>query len=201
MLEILKAIWELLKGHGEEEIAKISAYVLAPGLLFGLSISGAFFHGGFTSDFERPIAISELKTEVLLDGTLQSRNGVVLIAEPVSSEYGIQLGTGGGSKVWSSLDKEAMQMNLDRFVVDNGGGLRGKTPFVGVTNPVAIVVDGELGKNIQVPGGVERVEDWLLHSRRSNSLVTSVMFAWVFALGMSLTIGLPSVERSKETTR
>jgi hypothetical protein len=193
----VKEIWDLLKGRSDVEKAKISAYVLAPALLLGLSISGAL-GGGLAVDLMRPIVISELRTEIIgRDGPIPKR-GIVLIAEPVPSEYRIQLGT-GASRIWSSLDEEAARANADRLVLD-GGGLNGRTPFVGVNGPVTVVVDGDVGKNIQVPGGTERVEDWLLYSRRSSSIVSSVLLACVFAFGMSLATGLPSVDRDKEAT-
>lgn len=191
----VKDIWDFLKGRSNVERATISAYVLAPGLLFGLTLSGAW-RSGLAIDLERPITISELKTEVTGKGAPASKRGIVLIAEPESSEYRVQLGT-GASKIWSSLDEEAARANADRLVLD-GGGLNGKTPFIGVNEPVAIVVDGDLGKNIQVPGGTERLEDWRLYSRRSNSIVSSVMLACVFAFGMSMAIGLPSAEGNKK---
>lgn len=191
----VKDIWDALKGRSNVERAKISAYVLAPGLLFGLTLSGAW-RSGLAIDLERPIAISELKTEVTGKGAPVSKRGIVLIAEPESSEYRVQLGT-GASRIWSSLDEEAAHANADRLVLD-GGGLNGKTPFIGVNEPVAIIVEGDLGKNIQVPGGTERVEDWRLYSRRSSSIVSSVMLACVFAFGMSMAIGLPSTEGNKK---
>jgi hypothetical protein len=192
----VKAIWDLLKGRSGAERAKISAYVLAPGLLLGWSISGAF-GGGLSIDLERPITISELKTEVTRTGDPVTKQGIVLIVEPVVSEYRIQLGT-GASKIWTSLDEQAARANADRLVLDRDG-LKSKTPFIGVNGPVTVVVDGNVGTDIQVPGGTQRVEDWRLSSRRSSSIVSSVLLACVFAFGMSLATGLPSVDSEKET--
>jgi hypothetical protein len=186
-----KAIWDLLKGRSDVERAKICAYILVPGLVLGLTILEVT-GGGLAVDFERPVTISELKTEIIGRGEPESKRGVVLIAEPLSSEYRIQLGA-GASRIWSSLDIEAARANTDRLVLDSSG-LNGKTPFVGVNSPVTIVVDGDLGKDIQIPGGTERVEDWRLYSRRSSSIVSSVLLACIFAFGMSLATGLPSVE-------
>lgn len=191
------AILDFLRGRSEVEIARISAYVLAPGLLLGFSLSGAL-GGGLTIDIERPFAISELKTEVIGRGDPSSKRGIVLIAEPVTSEYRIQL-VPIAPKIWSSLDEEAARANADRLVLDRGG-LNVKTPFVGVNGPVTVVVNGDVGKDILVPGGTERVEDWKLSSRRSGSIVSSVLLACVFAFGMSLATGLPALESGKKTT-
>lgn len=192
----VRTIWDLLKGRSNAEIAKISAYILAPGLILGLAVSGVF-GGGLAIDLEKPIAISELKTEITGSNGPVSKRGIVLIAEPLSSEYRIQLGA-GASRIWSSLDEEAARANASRLVLDEGG-LNGKMPFIGVNSPVTVVVDGELGKDIQVPGGTERAEDWRLYSRRSSSIVSSVLLACVFALGMSLATGFPSIDSDKKT--
>ncbi len=192
----INTIWDFIKGRSDVERAKLSAYILVPGLCLGLTISGVS-GWGLAIDLERPVSISELKTEITGKGEPVSKRGIVLIAEPVSSEYRIQLGT-GASRIWSSLDEDAARANADRLVLD-GSGLNGKMPFVGVNGPVAVVVDGDLGKDIQVPGGTEQIDDWRLYSRRSGSLVSSILIACVFAFGMSLATGLPSIGSDKKT--
>jgi hypothetical protein len=127
MLDYLNAILGFLKGKNKDEIAKISAYFLAPAVVLGVSILG--FFGGGAADLGRPIAISELKTEITSNGIPEVKRGIVLIAEPTASEYRIPLGT-GASRIWSSLDEEGARANADRLVL-SGGGLNGKTPFIG----------------------------------------------------------------------
>lgn len=187
---------ELLKERSHHEIAKISAYLLAPGLVLVLTISG--IHGRpLALGLERPVTISELRTELAETGLPISKKGVALILEPVESEYRIQVG-GGSSRIWSSLDEPTLRANANRLTMSQGG-LNGKTPFLGVNGPVTVVIEGDLGKNIQVPGGVERVDDWRLPSRRSLSMLSSVLLACVFAFGMSLATGLPAARRNKDT--
>jgi hypothetical protein len=184
MLAHLREISDFLKGKSKDEIAKISAYFLAPLIVLGLSIVG--FFGGGATDLDKPIAISELKTEIGGQGGTKIKRGIVIIAEPVASEYRIPLGP-GASKIWSSLDEDAARANADRLVLQQGG-LNGKSPLIGVSGPVTIVVDGDLGKHVQILGGVEATEDWRLSSRRSSSLDTSVLAACFFAFGVSLTL-------------
>lgn len=184
MLEYLSVIFEYLKGKNKDEIARISAYFLAPVLVLGLSLLG--FFGGGVADLDRPIAISELRTQITSEGLSETKRGVVLIAEPTVSEYRIPLGE-GASRIWSSLDEEAVRANADRLQL-RAGGLNGRTPFIGVDAPVAIVVDGDLGEEVQVLGGKEATDDWRLTARRSNSLVSSVLAACFFAFGVSLSL-------------
>jgi hypothetical protein len=184
MLEYLSVIFEYLKGKNKDEIARICAYFLAPVLVLGLSLLG--FFGGGIAELDRPIAISELRTQITREGLSETKRGVVLIAEPTASEYRIPLGE-GASRIWSSLDEEAARANADRLEL-RAGGLNGRTPFIGVDAPVTIVVDGDLGKEVQVLGGKEATDDWRLTARRSNSLVSSVLAACFFAFGVSLSL-------------
>src|SRR5205085_2898843 len=169
------------------------AYFLAPGMLLSVSISG-LVGGGLSIDSETGITITELKTEIPGGGAPSARRGIVLIAEPVSKDFRIQLGN--ASKIWSSLDTETAQLNTDRLAL-KGDELKVITPFIGVSEPVTLVVDGDLGKDIQVLGGTEPVEAWRLSSRRSSSLVSGVLAACFLALGMAVATGAPSVDRDK----
>lgn len=196
MVEYLKAIYEFLKNKRKEEIANICAHFLAPAVVLGMSVIG--FFGGGAADLDRPIAISELRTEIVGKGEPSPKRGIVIIAEPGSAEYRIPLGP-GASRIWSSLDEEAARANADRLSL-NGGGLNGKSPFIGVSGPVAVVVDGDLGKSVQVLGGTEATDDWRLSARRSSSLVSSVLGACFFAFGVSITLATTrSTERDNST--
>lgn len=193
MLDDIKSIWESIRGLSPTRMAKLAAYFLAPGLILSAALSGVV--GGWLSiDFEKPITISELKSEIPAGGEPTEKRGIVLIAEPASKDFRVQLKH--VSKIWSSLDSETARSNNDRLSL-SGEELKVITPFVGVNEPVALVVDGELGKDIQVPGGTESVEDWRLSSRRSNSLVSGVLAVCFLMLGMAVPIGTAPVDRDQ----
>ncbi len=193
----IQTVWNLLKGRTEIEMARISAYVLAPGLLVALSVSGVF-GGGSGLDLERAFAISELKTEIVGAEGPTTKSGIILIAEPMDSEYRIQLGS-AAPRVWSSLNEEQARANKGHLSLDSSG-LNSKTPFIGVNEPVTIVLEGEVGKHVHVPGSTQALSDWRLSPRRSSSVVSSVLFACVFAFGISIASGIPSSNGDKETT-
>jgi hypothetical protein len=193
----LSLIWDLLKGHDPKQAAKVSAYLLAPGVVLVVTIwvvQGRLFPIGL----DRPVAIAELRTEIDGKNGPKPKRGVALIVEPTESEYRIPLRF-GASTIWSSLNEEAARANSDRLALDSGG-LKGRAPFLGVNTPVTVVVDGELGNEIQVPGGTERLDDWLLPSRRSILIVSGVLIACVFAFGMSLSTGFPSARGNENAT-
>jgi hypothetical protein len=192
MLEYLEKILGLIKVKSRDEIAEYSAYLLVPFIILGWTLWG--FLGGEAITLERPFTISELKTEIDADNNATPKKGVVVVAEPGSSEYQYRIPlTAGTSKVWSSLDEHDAEGNTDRFVFD-GGGMKGKTPFIGVNVPVTIVIEGEIGKNIEILGDKEPAENWQAASRRSNALISTVLAACFFAFGVSAaqTIRAPS---------
>ena len=178
----------LLKGLSADEAAKVFAFLVAPALVLGITFLTVTGHS-FAIDLDRPVTIAELRTEVSHDGTMTARSGVALIIEPASAEYRVPL-TAGSPRVWMSLDSVAARANMDRIVLRDDG-LANRAPFVGVSDPVLLVVEGAIGKDIEIPGGREPVSHWLMASRQSASIVSSVLLSCVFAFGMALSMVLP----------
>lgn len=187
---------ELLLGTTAAEKAKITAYLLAPGLVMALTVS-MLVGGSIGLDAAQPISVSELKTQISAAGEIFKKPGFVVTVEPVSSEFRMELGA-QLSHVWSSLDERTARANKDHLSLD-GGGVSARPPFLGVTGPVIFIVEAPLGKEIQFPGRIERTEDLLLRSRRSVSIVASVLLACMFAFGMSSASVLPAINRDKHT--
>jgi hypothetical protein len=191
-----KFILELLRGRNPAAIARISAFFLAPGLILGSVVSGVL-GGSLGLDLERPITISQLRTEISANGIPVPKAGFALIVEPVPSEYRIQLQS-APSHLWSSLDEQAAEANRDRLTLD-GSGVSGRGPLMGVSDPVTVVVEGRLGDKILLPGGAVKADNWLLPSRRSDSIVSSALLACAFAFGIALATGFPPADSNKET--
>ena len=192
----LKDVWELLKGRSDAERAKISAYVLAPGLLLITTVTGVF-GGTIGVDVDKPFAISELRTEIGDGSGSSNKSGMVLIADTMDSEYRIELATKKPT-IWSSLTQEQVKANALHLTLDDTG-LNTKTPFVGVSEPVAVVIEGGLGKSVHVPGRTLAISDWLMISRRSSSIPSSVLLACVFAFGISIATGIPTSTSDEKT--
>jgi hypothetical protein len=194
MLELLKLAIDWLKKRSGDDMARIVAHILAPAFVLGLTLLGS---GEVLSlDSPRPISISKLRTEISQKRDSKSRPGIAIIVEPVTSEYRIPL-SGSASTIWSSLDEEEARANYDHLVLD-AGGLNGRAPLVGVNEPVMVVLEGNPGEEVQIPGGREKIDDWRLASRKSLSLVSGVLLSCVFAFGISLAKGFPSADRNED---
>ena|ERR1700760_3161581 len=185
-----KLIKDLLSDRSQEEIAAVAAYLLAPMFVMFLAVKGVYTPG-IGLDFAKPVAVSELLTEVSPQGKITEKKGVALVLEPTDSEYQIPIQS--VSSMWISLNEEAVRSNAGHLFITNHG-FNGKSPLLGISDSVTVIVQGTPGTNILVPGGTEKLSDWRLQSRRSLSLVSSALLACVFAFGMSLATGLPSIK-------
>jgi len=185
-----KSIYEVLEGKNPIQRATFIAYVLAPAFILGVSVYGLF---GASINFEKPIAIAELKVEIGQKGEYASRRGVVLIAEPSECEFGLPLA--GASKIWSSINQQTTPENLSRNHLGiDAGGLYGKAPFLGESGPVTLVVDGSLADQINVSGSQESLDDWRLISRQSSSVLSAAFAACLLTFGMTFALGMSRVE-------
>ena len=110
-----------------------------------------------------------------------------MIVEPASGEYRVDLDS-TPAHIWTSLDDRAALANRERLRLD-GDGIIASSPFVGVTRPVAIVVDGKVGKEVEGLGSVEGIENFFLKPREASSFVAYVLLACAFAFGVSLATG------------
>lgn len=178
---------------------KLLAHVLLPTFILGT----AFLSGGWVAiGYEREVTISELRTESPGTGGSLTRRGVVIIAEPVSSklDYLIPV-TNNTSKIWSSLDPNSADENLKKFrLALNATHLHGNNPIVTpLDEPIVLVVEGDLGKEIELPGYAnESVEAWRLSPKRSFSLVIGVIVNCALALGIGVVSGFPFVDPSED---
>jgi hypothetical protein len=174
-------------GLTETAKAKVIAYFYLPLLILGFV---AYFGGGLSTD--AGIAISELRTEMTAAGDQSAKRGVVIIAEPNSSEYRIPVSS-SNAKLWSSLDENAARRNKDKVGI-NQDELRIDTPFSGESNPVTFVVEGDVGIEMYMPGETVSVGKWGLSSRRSGSLIYGVLTICALALGLGAAVGFPPVK-------
>lgn len=195
MLEWLKTTVDLFRRLTPAQAARASAYWLAPGAILLFTMSGVF-GGYFSSEVALPIAVSELRTEIVTGGTVVGRPGVALIVEPSASEFRVFVGSPLTS-VWSSLDQARARDNKSRLTIE-GNSIVAKTPFLGVGEPVTIIAEGPIGREVQVPGGVEKIDDLILRSKRSVTALAGVLLVCMFAFGMSTASGLPSVDPEKK---
>lgn len=184
------------------EKAKFLSHFLVPGLILGITI---FFGGWVTIGYERGVAISELKTEISGTGATSIKRGVVVIAEPISSKFDYLIPvTSNTSTIWSSLDGDSAGENVETYrLALNARLLHGNSPLItSVNEPVVLIVEGDLGTEIEIPGyGKESVENWRLSSRRSLSLVFGVMINCALALGIGVVTGSPSVNPNQDNAR
>jgi hypothetical protein len=167
--------------------AKVIAYFYLPLLILGFL---AYFGGGLSPD--AGIAITELKTEVAAAGDQSDKRGIVVIAEPYSAKYRIPVAS-NNAKIWTSLDESSARRNKDNIGISQDE-LKIDTPLSGEGNPVMLVIEGDVGKEMYLPGETVSTSKWNLSSRRSGSLVYGVLTICSLALGLGAAVGFPTVK-------
>jgi hypothetical protein len=197
MKEILLAvIAAVLKGESEN-LSRLSAYVLGPLVVIAVTISNV--SGGIFSVDQRPLSVVEIRTELSLDGKRISKRGAAFIIEQAASDYRIPLET-SATRAWTSLSDNSLVANKERFRVEENA-VRATPPFFGVTDPVIVVVDGQVGKVIEVLGGIRPVENFTLESRSGAQFVLYILIACAFTFGLSLATGFSSLNYEKHAAR
>jgi hypothetical protein len=196
VLEEAKAAIEFVRGLPEDGLARLAAYLLAPGLVFGLAVSGVYSASvGF--DFGTPISVAELRTQMDSLGRVTQKRGVALIVEPVESTFRIPLD--GATTIWTSLDQRAARMNNDLLTV-SATELRGRSPFIGVSTPVAVVVAGKSEGELWAPGTTQALGNLDLEPHRSIAFLSNILLVCIFTFGMSLSAILPFNNSIADTT-
>jgi hypothetical protein len=110
--------------------------------------------------------------------------------------------------MWNSLDKPNNESNaptihgIGRLVMTTRG-LYVANELVSDTNePVAIILEGELGEYVEIPGyGKEPVSELRLAPRRSMYLIVGILISCSLALGIGAVIGVPAVNSNDNNAR
>lgn len=198
MLDSTKEIIAFLKGRDPTQLAKVFAYVFAPAAVMAAGLLGLAGRG-MAVDLSRPVAISELRSEIDGTGHARLRRGLAITVESSAPEFHLSL-SGTAGAVWTSLEPEQLQANAGRIQSDSAG-LTTRSPFLGVSGPVTMIIAGAARGQVDLPGRTERVSDWQLPSRQSLALVSSVLLSCVFAFGMAVAMVLPSPSGEQRATR
>jgi hypothetical protein len=159
------------------------AYLLAPSLVLTVALAGVY-NRGLVFDLAGPISFTELKGEIQADGSVTSRDGVVVMLDASPAEARVPL-TGATGRLWSSLSAGQLVANKDHLRIENGV-LSSRTPLLGTAGPSTLVVEGRLLGSADVPGGSESTDLLRLPDSRVTSILASVLLACVFAMGMAL---------------
>jgi len=187
-----------LRKQSYEARARTSAFLLAPFVVLVLGVAGSQ-QSVSLFDLSGPMTISELRTELSASGAGSERKGVAIILEPEPAE--IRIALTGATTLWTSLNPDALRANRDRLVFD-GDTVQSRTPLMGVSEPVALIIDGKVGDEIQIPGATVPSQHSQRPARRAASVISGVLLACMFAWGVAFAEGagpVQQVDRKKST--
>ena len=166
-----------------EALSKIFAYLFAPALVAILTYV-AFGRPGTLFGSEYALTVTPL-TSFLEIGEPQSHAGVAVVVEASRDEYAIPLSRSRSQRIVTSLTREEWLRNQSN-VSWSGGELSLKLPLLGVSRPIMILADGQIGNELLVAGGKIPVERLQLVARRSVNLVTWAFVSAIFGIGLGV---------------
>jgi hypothetical protein len=176
---------------------KALAHILAPAAV----VVATMYSGGLVAiGFDRTVGLSALKTEIKTGAVPSPKPGFVVIADPDAgnSEYVVEV-TNPSASIWTSLDEKAALDNATHVNLI-ASGLDFKYPLIKVNDPLAVVVEGELGANIVIDNQAQSIDEWKLAARRRLALIVPVLFNCFVALGIGLVTGVPPIDLKQHNT-
>ena len=197
ILACVTILFNKIRQLPEVERYKALAHILVPA---GIVVATMYSGGWVAIGFDRPAGLSALKTEIKSGAAPSAKPGFIFIADPDAgnSEYVIEV-TNPSASMWTSLDANAAIDNA-AHVNFIASGLDVKYPLVKVSEPLAVIVEGELGPNIVIDNRTESVDEWKLAGRRRLALVVPVLFNCFVALGIGLVTGAPPIDLKQHNT-
>ncbi len=193
----LQAIFDFLRNRQPETYAKVCARFLGPLIVLGLA-SPSLSGGLADVEIGQAISISTLRSELLSNGAILPRSGIALTIDPIQSHIRVPIFP-KPTHIWTSLAVDTVDANRDRLLLDKTG-VQVTAPFLGVTGPVTMILDGIPSASLDVPGGTEKLSNFVRQSGRSASMLSGVLLACFFAFGMSAAGGFPSNNSKKNGT-
>ena len=167
---------------------------MAPLTVLLLSVAGENAPG-FAVDLTSPVTLATLRTQLSADGTIAPREGLAIVVEPEPVDYHIPIEHSQG--LWLSLDAESVRANRQHLVVDDSG-ITCRAPLLGVQESVTLIIEGQPRGELGLPAEREGLASWQRESKRARSLLSSVLLSCVFALGLAVPKGIPSLQPKQE---
>lgn len=193
-----------LQGRSPKWHAWFISHIGVPGALLAYLLSSGFTTVSPYRAFEDSISVLELKSSWAESVGTADDEATLLMVDPVDQRFSITWNGGGKEplRMQSSMERSLAVANQSnrRIQLDNEGGYF-EMPFLGVGQPVAILVNRSAGDELLFPGKKGNIETFAPSSRQSVSTVlTSVIFC-MFSIGYSLGFSVPPNEqkdRSRE---
>jgi len=183
-----------VKHLSPENAASAAAHLFAPGLVIILTFVGTSERTGI--DLMPPVSVTTLRSLISHDGRVVSQHGVAITVEPTSMEWTLPIAS-PRPELWTSLDSGEVEINRSRLVFVNGM-LAIKAPYIGVSRPITVVIEGVAGEQMLFPGGHDTLAELTPPAKRSLALVYSVTMVCIFAFGMSISTAIPLVGKQQD---
>lgn len=198
MFDRLVKLFDLIQQKDREWRAWFFSHIAVPAVVMGYLISGLSPISPL-SVFEDGISIVSLSSSKLGTSRAREENGAVVILDPVDLDVSIPWRdrSDGDVNLRSSLESALYASNDGRLRVDDHG-LTIQLPLLGVSEPLVLVIDQELGEQVYLPGKKIRTAALAPSPRQSVGLALWAIIGGMFGIGLSLGLStLGTIEPEK----
>ncbi len=181
---------QLAQRLNHEDGSKLFAFLIVPGLAL-MACAAVEHYYGPVSDFRQSFAAVPLYANIDENGQLTDYQGIAVLVEPTSAQFNLPLTRQHGGHVLLSVTRSEFEANRRNLSVSRTAiGIT--TPLFGISRPVIVVAEGKAGTDLLIQGGSVPLEQLVLASRQSVSLLTWGLLASIFGLGVGFaSVGVP----------
>ena len=174
-------------------------FVTAPALVVGL-ILAELGSPGVLSPTDAAVRL-ELPTVIATGSAAVETSATLLVVPPQEgSAYFPFIGEAPG-RVWLSEGVEQVQVNRDSIVLRHDG-LSLRSPWLGVTRPLAVFIENAAVHQVQRPGEEpSAVESLQLGSARTTWIALGAILGALFGLGYSSSLAKDGAAMPRQNTR
>jgi hypothetical protein len=181
---------QLLQRLSHEDGSKLVAFLIVPALTL-ISCAAVEHYYGPVSAFRQSFAAVPLYANIDENGQMVDYQGVAVLVEPTSAQFNLPLARQRGGHVLLSVTRNEFEANRGNLNFSpNVIGVT--TPLFGISRPVIVIAEGKAGTDLLIQGGSVPLEQLVLASRQSVSLLTWGLLASIFGLGVGFaSVGVP----------
>ncbi|MBK8945412.1 MAG: hypothetical protein IPM32_09105 [Ignavibacteriae bacterium] len=123
-----------------------------------------------------------LITTINNNGLIKSQDGILFLVDNFQSEFAIPTNN-DSNKIWTSLSKDALDLNKNKFFIDNNY-LKVSSNILGEMSPYAVIINGVRPNTVVLPREKKNIEDFYPTSVESKSVLLWIFIASIFGFGL-----------------
>lgn len=182
----IKDFLQYLRSLSFDDLSAAFAYLLAPGAVL-LVITAGLATGGD----DHGVSLVEMQSSLVTSGSATKDPGVLVLLEGDTPQVGLRMKSAPDRVSLLSIPYDVLERNLGQIRVDEYG-IELRSPILGASQPLVVLVKGELDGEVLLPG--KRVDPRHLRLRSRSTISLAIWCLLPVMVGMGLVIDRYSVD-------